>query len=153
MFCTKNGSYIPQQHFHENHTNCPFCAACTFWAIRKCNTGRGLCKGPVCCVLFCFGALRLLAFPPALAQGSPSRNHLTRLALCLSATSFPPWSRSTAQQQTVTSAPPPETREKRTMQKNTDFKCTGFISIVRGGEGRVALGWHVKADKAIQLSF
>lgn len=92
-------------------------------------------------VLFCFGALRLPAFPAALAQGSPSRNHLTRLALCLSATSFPPWSRSTAQQQAVTSAPPqPETQEERTMQKNTDFKCIGFVSTVREGERRVALG-------------
>lgn len=55
-FCTENGSYIPRQHFHENHIKCPFCAACrfscTFWAIHQRTRCRGLCKGPVCSVLF-----------------------------------------------------------------------------------------------------
>lgn len=140
-FCTKNGSCIPRQHFHENHIHCPFCAALQtsaagFGLYVSVTQAGGSAKG--LCALFCFGALWLLAFPPGLAQGSPSRNHLTTLALCLSATSFPPWSRTTAQQQTVTSEPPPETQEKRTMQKNTDFICTGFVSIVRGGRGE----WH-----------
>lgn len=41
-FALKNGSYIPRQHFHKNHTNCPFRADfnCTFWAVHKCSTGR-----------------------------------------------------------------------------------------------------------------
>lgn len=91
-------------------------------------------------VLFCFGALRLPAFPAALAQGSPSRNHLTRLALSYQPLPSHPGADLLLNRKLSPLPPPPETQEERTMQKNTDFKCIGFVSTVTEGERRVALG-------------
>lgn len=103
-FCTKNGPYIPRQHFQRTHKNCPCCAACrfscTFWAIHhQCNKGRGLCKGLVCFVLFwIFATTR--HFPLQLHRAAPVGT--IRIGQCSAYQPLPSHrgSRSNAQQKT-----------------------------------------------------
>lgn len=143
VFCTKNGSCVPHQHFQGNRKNCPRCAtcrfSCTFWAIHhKCNKGRGLCKGLVCFVLFCFGALLLHSISPSTRTGQPLREPSEQAG---SAYQPPPshrGSRSNAQQKTQSPLYPIRNTTEETIQKNTDFRWLGFVNVVRRGRR----GWH-----------
>lgn len=144
VFCTKNGSYIPRQHFQGNHKNRPCRAACrfsyTFWAIHcQCNKGRGLCKGSVCFVLFCFGALPLHGMSPSARTGQPLQEPSEQVGSLLNSRFLPTMAADlTLNRKHSHLCTLSETREKRTMQKNKDFRCLGFVNIVRGGKR----GWH-----------
>lgn len=87
-FCTKNGSYVPQQYFQEKHKNCPCQAACRFSSAHFGLHVTSVIKAEELAVgrsaLFCFGALLLHGISPWAGTRQPCGNPPNGLALLIS---------------------------------------------------------------------
>lgn len=137
-FCTKNGSYILQQHLHENHMNCPFGAvadsAAHFGLYIRVTRAGDFAEG--LCALFCFVLFWSSVAPgisPCARPGQPQQEPSDQPGSLL-ISHFLPTLEQICCSTAVTSAPHPKHRRREQCRKTHISNALGLSALLEGGE-------------------